>query len=176
MSALKNIVAGAFILAALGAPSAQTITVAVAQNESAPASAVLMSKTVEDELLGIMFDQGYIVSTAELSMKDEAFSAPNFGVKEAAFGLSDYLIAVRIRYGADEKKDPDKNVSYAQILSLDWKLVRVVNPVILASGSISPKTVTVLDQDPYGDARRLIDSAYPAIGKALGEAKKGGVR
>lgn len=176
MSAVKNIVAGALLLLALGAPSAQTITVAVAQNATAPESALLMSKTVEDELLGIMFDQGLIVSTAELAMTDELFSAPNFAVKEAAFGLSDYLIAVRIQYGAEEKKDPEKNVSYAQILSVDWRLVRVVNPVILASGTVRPKNVTVLDQDPYGDARRLADSVYPSIGKALGEAKKGGVR
>lgn len=176
MSVMKNTVTAALFALALGTPYAQTITVAVAQNLNAPESAVLMSKTVEDELLGIMFDRGYIVSNADVDMNDDDFESANFGVKGAAFGLSDYLIAVRIKYGADEKKDEDKNLSYAQILSLDWKLVRVPNPLVLASGNLVPKTVTVLDQDPYSDARHLIDGAYPAIEKALGEAKKGGVQ
>ncbi len=176
MPALKSTVAAALIVLALGAPSAQTITVAMAQNASAPESAVIMSKNVEDEILGIMFDRGYIVSTAELALADDGFAAPNFAVKEAAFGMSDYLIAVNVKYGVDEIKDSEKNVSYAQILSLDWKLVRVSNPVILASGTVRPERTTVVDQDPYGDARRLIDGAYPSIEKALGEAKKGGIR
>ena len=68
MPALKSTVAAALIVLALGAPSAQTITVAMAQNASAPESAVIMSKNVEDEILGIMFDRGYIVSTAELAL------------------------------------------------------------------------------------------------------------
>jgi len=176
MPSLKYLVAGAFLSAAIAALNAQTVTVSVAQNAAAPGSATAMSKTVEDELLGTMFDRGYIVSTTALAEKDDGFETPNYGVKEAAFGLSDYLIAIRVRYGTQEMTNPDKNTAFAQILSLDWKLVRVANPAVLASGSIIPERATVLDQDPYADARRLIDGAYPAIEKALGEAKKGGSR
>ena len=39
---------------------------------------------------------------------------------EVITGMSDYLIAVNVKYGVDEIKDSEKNVSYAQILSYNF--------------------------------------------------------
>ncbi len=172
----KFIVAGALLSAFLGAPAAQTVTVAMAQGSAAPEAALQMSKTIEDELLVLLFDGGYIVSTEELALKDGDFAKAEFGVKEAAWGMSDYLVAIRARYAADEIKDVDNKVSYARLLGLDWKLVRVANPEVLASGSVDPRVPAPQGTDPYAGVRLLVDGMYPAIDKALGEAKKGGLR
>ncbi len=152
----------------------QTVTVAVTQNANAPESAYLMSGTIEDELFSLMFDSGFIVSNVSIGRAEAPWDSPLFAVKEAAFGMSDYLVALRVSYSAEEKKLEDGKTSYAQLQGLEWRLVRVNNPVILASGTAEPETSLVVDQDPYAEARILTDQLYSAVFKALSEAKKGG--
>lgn len=166
----------AILLSSFLAAYSQTVTVAIAQNASAPVSAATMSKTIEDELLALLFERGIIVSTAELELSDEGYETPNFAVKDAAFGMSDYLIAMRLRYGAEELKLADGLQTYSQLLSLDWKLVRVMNPIVLFSGSLIPEDGPIVDNDPYRESRLILDAAYPAINKALNQAITGGNR
>lgn len=172
----KCLVLALFAFMTLCAVNAQTILIAIAQNSAAPVSAVTMSKTVEDELLGLLFERGIIVSSAELALSDDGYDTPNFGIKDAAFGMSDYLIAIRLTYGAEEKKLADGLQTYAQLLSLDWKLVRVINPVVLSSGSMKTENGPIVDNDPYRESRLVLDAAYPSIDNALREATKGGKR
>jgi len=137
------------VICALGA----TVTVSVVQNEKAPEVALEMSRTVEDELLGQFFDLGHIVSNSDISFKGSLFSQKNFGIKEAAFGMADYLVLVLLSYGPGERKNDETGMIYAELQKLSWRVVQVQDSAILDEKTIEYNDKTVKDFDPYAAVR-----------------------
>jgi len=160
-----------FVLSAL---SAETVTISVIQNETAPSIASDMSHTIEDEILGSYFDAGHIVSNSDIRFDGIQFTEKNFGIKEAAQGFSDYLIAILLNYNPVEIHDTEKKTSWAELTSLVWRVVRVSDSKILAEKSMDISQLKVLDSDPYKQSRIVADQAIKETLAVIAKAKQGG--
>lgn len=141
----------------LSVTGAETITLSIVQNEEAPAIAVHMSQTIEDEVLRNYYDYGHILSNESIRFDGVQFSQKNFQIKEAAFGYSDYLLVVYLHYGPVELRDEDKKTSYAVLDTLTWRLVKVDSSAILAEKTIDVTKIPVTDFDPYQQSRVVAD-------------------
>ena len=133
--------------------SAETVTITLVQNEKAPAIALEMSNAIEDEIFGHFYDAGHIASNTEIRYDGSRFREKNFGVKEAAFGYSDFLVAVSVQYGPAEITDKEKKITYAELDAITWRLVEVKTSKIVAEKKIDAKKVPVTQSDPYLQAR-----------------------
>lgn len=163
--------------AVLAVSFAETVTLTVSQNEEAPSVAVDMSRAIEDELLSRFFDAGQIVSNTDLRLDGSKFSTElNYGVKEAAFGYSDYLVAVNLRYGPTVKTDEQKKISWAELIGLEWRVVRVARAIVVDEKTLEVAALGITDFDPYQRSRIVADEvskrALAAIGKDRGEKIK----
>ena len=156
---------------ALAAASAATITVTVVQNEGAPEIAIQMSRTVEDELLGQYFNAGQIVSNTDILMNGSRFAEKNYGIKQAAFGMSDYLLVVYLQYGPGERVDEKKKVSWADLKTITWRIVAVPTSRIIEERSIEYSIFPVDDFDPYQQARKpaemIVRESLPVIDRDI---------
>ena len=153
---------------------AETVTISVVQNENAPSIASDMSRTIEDEVLGAYFDNGHIVSTSDLRFDGIQFTEKNFGIKEAAQGFSDYLIAILLNYSPGVLEDVDKKTSWAELNNLVWRVVRVSDSKIISEKSIDANKIKVMDSDPYKQARIVADQAIKDTLAAIAKGKLGG--
>lgn len=155
---MSKIVLSVFLsLSVVSGAGAATISLSVVQNEQAPAIALDMSRTIEDELFGNFFDAGHIISNSDIRFDGSRFVEANYGIKEAAFGLSDFLVVVSLHYGPAEKKDTETKLSYAELDSLAWRVVRVLSSEILGESTIDVSKVKVTDFDPYRQSRIVAD-------------------
>jgi hypothetical protein len=135
----------------------QTVTLSIVQNEKAPAVALEMSRIIEDQMFGNFFDSGLIASNSNIRFDGSQFGQKNFGIKEAAFGLSDYLIAVYLQYNPEEKKDDMLKLTYANLDSVSWRVVRVLSSEIVDEKTINVSKIKVTDSDPYKQVRTVAD-------------------
>lgn len=133
--------------------AASTVTVAVAQNEVAPEIALETSSLIEDEIMGSLYDEGYIVSNNDISLVGTAYADPSFGIKDATEGFSDYLIAVLVEYAEEAVKDAERQIVYAEIRAVTWRLVRLSDGKVLAERVVDMKKAKA--DDPQDRARRL---------------------
>ncbi len=157
MRLIKFVLPLFFSLFVLSGASAATISLSVVQNEQAPAIALQMSQTIEDELFGNFFDSGHIISNSDIHLDGSRFSEPNYGIKEAAFGLSDFLVVVYLHFGPAERKNVEKKQSFAELNSLTWRVVRVLSSEILGESTIDMSKVKITDFDPYQQSRIVAD-------------------
>jgi hypothetical protein len=141
---------------------AASVTVTVAQNERAPLIALDMSRTIEDELMGKYFDAGHIVSNTPIRFDGSLFARKEFGIKEAAFGYSDYLLAVYLEYGPNEITIEEKKMTYAELRFITWRVVDVRTQKILEEQSIDVTKIKVTDFDPYQRSRLVADTVSDA--------------
>ncbi len=160
-----------FQLLCFSGASAATITLSVVQNEDAPEIALQMSQTVEDQLFANYFDSGHIVSNSDISFDGSQFEKTSYGIKEAAFGLSDYLIVIYLHYGPQELQNVEKKTSFAELNTLSWRVMNVLTSKVIAEKSIDITKIKVLDADPYKQARILTDAISTETMKALNTKK-----
>lgn len=159
---------------AVSAAGAQTFNLSIVQNEKAPAIAIELSRVVEDEILGQCFNAGLIISNDEIRFNGSDFSDKKFGIKQAAFGMSDYLLAVLLVYGKNEKKI-EKSLTYAELEKIQWRLVKVSDSSVIAEKTIKASSIPVQDSDPYNQARviaRSITSETTELVRNSGKKEK----
>jgi len=161
-------------LTVLSAAFADTVTLTVVQNEKAPAIALEMSDTIEDEIFSCFFDAGHIASNTDVRFDGSRFSEKNFGVKEAAFGLSDFLVVISLQYGPAEVTDKERKITYAELDTLTWRLVEVTSVKTVMQKTIDVKKIRVTDFDPYAQVRQVADIAANDSLNAISEFKEGG--
>lgn len=143
------------VCACVSSVSAATVTLSVVQNEQAPEVALEISQTIEDQLFGDFFEAGHIVSNDDIRMDGSRFVEKNFGIKQAAFGLSDFLIVVYLHYGPGVINDTEKKMTYAELDTLSWRVVRVLSSEILGEGAIDVTKIQVRDFDPNNQSRLI---------------------
>lgn len=134
---------------------ASAITVTLVQNEKAPSTAVVMTQFLEETLLNSLFEQGHIVSNTEIRFDGSKFNDLNFGLKEASFGMSDYLITVLLQYSNEEKKDVNNNSAYAQLQGIQWKITSVASQKVLFSNIFDISKIVKTETDPYQQAKKI---------------------
>ncbi|HNY20918.1 MAG TPA: hypothetical protein PKO22_02090 [Treponemataceae bacterium] len=174
MRSFEIIVACVSLMAISAAAYAESVTIALAQNAQAPVVALEMSRTIEDEILNDYFDGGHIVSNTPIAMEGSSFKKKNFSVKEAAFGYSDYVIAVYLEYGPEEIKDTEKKTSYAELRSIVWRVVLVSSSKIVEEKTIDATKLKIRDFDPYKRARMIADQVSAASLAAVLRSEQGG--
>lgn len=143
---------------AVSAAGAQTFNLSIVQNEKAPAISIELSRVVEDEILGQCFNAGLIISNDEIRFNGSDFPDKKFGIKQAAFGMSDYLLAVLLVYGKNEKKIEEKSLTYAELEKIQWRLVKVSDSSVIAEKTIKASSIPVQDSNPYNQARVIARS------------------
>jgi hypothetical protein len=79
MRNVTAVVAAAWLMCAGLHATAETVTIAVSQNEKAPDIAFEMTVTVEDELMSLLYESGHIVTSNAVSLKGSLFSDESFG-------------------------------------------------------------------------------------------------
>lgn len=156
-----------------GAVFASTVTVSMAQNKNAPAIAVEMTRVIEDQIMNDYFASGEIISNAEIVENCTSFDNPMFGVNEASNGMSDFLLAVFLEYGPDEKKITDSEAVYAELKKVNWRVVDVRSPEVLGSGSFQVSNSRVQEQNPY-ECARIIAGLISKEGLKIQNEVKGG--
>jgi len=174
MQISKSLIVYCILFLAIFSLPAETVTISVIQNENAPAIASDMSHTIEDEILGSYFDAGQIVSNSDIRFDGVQFTEKNFGIKDAAQGFSDYLIAILLNYNPGEISDTEKKTSWAELDSLVWRVVRVSDSKILGEKSIDVKQIKVMDSDPYKQSRIVADQAVTDTLAVISKAKQVG--
>lgn len=157
----------------LGSASASTVTVSMAQNKNAPAIAVEMTRVIEDQIMNDYFASGEIVSNMEIVENCSSFDNPMFSVKEASHGMSDFLLAVFLEYGPDEKKFTDSEATYAELKEVNWRVVDVRSPQVLGSGSFKVSNSRVQEQNPY-ECARIIAGLISKEGLKIQNGDNGG--
>lgn len=164
------------LLAASGIASASTVTVTLVQNEQAPSVALQMSQTIEDELMSGFFASGHIVSNTEIRFDGLSFDARNFGLKDAALGMSDYLLAVSLQYNPAEKKETEGSAAYAQLDGLIWRLVKVDGGSVVAEKKLDLSKVPITDFDPYKQSRNVASFVGRDCLLLLSKSSQGGTK
>ncbi|ULQ60092.1 hypothetical protein K7I13_01825 [Brucepastera parasyntrophica] len=139
----------------LGGISAATVTISVVQNEQAPEVALEISRTVENEIMMQFFDAGHIVSNEPIKSNGNRFPEKNYGLKDAALGYSDYLVVVFLQYGVNKIESSDKKSTYAELKSVNWRLVRVRNAEIITEKKLEIQAGQKNNFDPYKNAKTL---------------------
>lgn len=134
---------------------AETVTITVVQNKDAPEIAIDMSRIVEDAVLGSYFDNGMIVTNTDIRHDEKRYPEKNYGVKDAAHGLSDYVVVVLLMYGPNEKINEEENFTYAELKSASWKLVNVQTSEKITQQDMDLRSVAVGESDPYKKVRNL---------------------
>ncbi len=161
------LIALALALALASGLSSETVTITLVQNEKAPSIALEMSYAIEDAIFGKFYEAGHIASNTDIRFDGSRYRERGFGVKEAAFGMSDFLLAVFVQYGPQEITDPAKKITYAELDSLHWRLVRVTNGKTVDEGKLDVRKIPVTQSDPYlqarVDAEMVADEALAAI-------------
>ncbi len=164
---LRTCVSAFYCLLGLASAQAATVTVSIAQNAEAPATALEMSRTVEDEIMGVFYDSGHIVTSNALSMNDSAFDDLSFGVAEASEGFADYLVTVRLTYKKDEITDEAREITYADLKTLTWRVVKLSTGTMIAGDTVKLPDGRSGDTDPYqrarATARRIAVDSIKAI-------------
>lgn len=161
------------VLCVLGIASARAATVAVsiAQNATAPATAVDMSRTVEGEIMGVFYDSGHIVTSNALSMSDDSFEDASFGVAEASEGYSDYLVAARLTYAKDEITDEALKLTYADLETVSWRVIQLSTGKTIAESTVLLSDFKSEDPDPFvqtrTSARKIAVDSMNAIDRDL---------
>ena len=137
------------------AAAAQTVTISVVQDKSAPDTALDMSRVVEDALLGVYFDNGMIVTTTDIAFDGNHFTDKNYGVKAAAHGMADYVLVVYMQYGQAEKTDTELGLKYAELKNATWKLVHVQDIKKVGERKLDLSAVPITEFDPYKQIEML---------------------
>ncbi len=150
---LRTCVSTFLCLLAVVFAQAATVTVSIAQNAEAPATALEMSRTVEEEIMGFFFDSGHIVTSNALSMNDSAFDDLSFGVAEATEGFADYLVTARLTYTKDEISDEQQKITYADLQTITWRVVRLSTGKMIAGSTVRLADYKSADPDPYAQTR-----------------------
>lgn len=151
----------------------ETVTITLVQNEKAPAVALEMSNAIEDEIFGRFYDAGHITSNTSIRFDGSRYRERGFGVKEAAFGLSDLLVAVMVQYGPQEVTDSEKKITYAKLDSITWRIVEVSSSKIVMEKKLDVKTIKVTQADPYQQARTDASMAADEALKAIDALHRG---
>jgi hypothetical protein len=176
MRNVTAVVAAAWLMCAGLHATAETVTIAVSQNEKAPDIAFEMTVTVEDELMSLLYESGHIVTSNAVSLKGSLFSDESFGVAEAAEGYADYLVAVNATYGPNEIRNEELKVSYADLKGVDWRVVRIATGHVIKEGSVAMSKIRVIDADPYKQVRFMAGGIAKDALKAINGDSQGDYR
>ncbi len=152
---------------------AATVTITITQNEKAPETALETSRTVEDELFLQFFSSGHIVSNSDIRFDGSLFLQKNYGLKEAAWGLSDYLVVVFLEFLSQETPEGSLPAP-AQLVSVSWKVVQVADGIVLETKKLTGKETVIDETDPAKRSRILAQRLFPDILNTIAKARKGG--
>jgi len=151
---------------------AATVLVAVLQNEQAPATALQMSATMEDQILASYFDWGHIVTNNEIVNEGSSFKEKGYGLGSAQAVWADFMLVILLEYSPTEVVDRTLGITYARLSGIRWRMVRVRDGVVIAEKKLSPASVPISQPDPYHRARILADR----IAQQSHDALQGGRR
>ena len=132
-----------------------------------------MSNAIEDEIFGCYFEAGHITSNTEIRLDGSRFAEKNFGIKEAALGLSDFLVVIDLQYGPAEIIDTEHKITYAELDTLTWRLVEVKSSKIVLEKKIDVKAIKVTDFDPYKRSRFVAQTTASDSLTAIANFKEG---
>ena len=152
---------------------AATVTVSMSQNSDAPSSAIEMTRVIENAIMGEYFNSGQIVSNTGIMQGEPSPSETRALVREAAAGMSDFLLSVRLEYEPNKKIVTDAGGVYALLKKAEWQVIDVASSKIVGSGSLLMEEGGTQGKKPYESARAAAAAISKESLKAQAEAEEG---
>ncbi len=136
MGKLKKIASALVVIVCSTACFAKQISFQIVQHDDSAKEVTESSYSVEDVLMNIFFERGYIVTNSDATVstsseQDETFF--NTGIGEAFNGFSDYFVQVKLFYEVDEKKLNKK----ADLYKIDYTVASAKSGKKILTKSIS---------------------------------------
>ncbi|MCR4742316.1 MAG: hypothetical protein K5866_05550 [Treponema sp.] len=166
MGNLKKIISVMIFLLAASFIFARQLCIQVVQHDFASESVTEQSLAIEDELLNVFFEKGFIVTnspTVVFENEEKSESIFKQGLSDAFFGYSDYFIQVNVFY----ENRANSTAEIANIEKIDWSLteaktgVRIYNNTLKGFNPINKKN----------DMQKVTSSLTNEIDKALSSNK-----
>ena len=132
---------------------AATVTVSMCQNEGAPTNSLEMTRVIEGEIMNEYFNSGQIVSNTQIIEGAISSSVRRSLVREAAAGMSDFLMAVYLEYDRDKKIVTDTGVIHALLKKVEWQVIDVSSSRVVGSGSFAIEESEIPKRNPNEAAR-----------------------
>ena len=133
--------------------AAATVTVSVSQNSDAPSNALEMTRIIESEIMSEYFNSGEIVSNTQIVEEALSSSRRRSLIREAAMGMSDFLLFVYLEYDPNKKIVADSGGVYASLVKAEWQVISVPSSQVLGNGSLEIKESEIHRRNPNENAR-----------------------
>ena len=165
MGNLKKITSVMIFLLASSLIFARQLCIQVVQHDFSSEAVTEQSMAIEDELLNVFFEKGFIVTNSPTVVFESQKSESIFkqGLSDAFYGYSDYFIQVNVFY----EPRANSNSEVANIEKIDWSLteaksgVEIFNDTLKGFNSITKKN----------DMQKVTSSLINEIDKALSSNK-----
>lgn len=157
----KNILALVFMFVA-GFCFAQQISFQILQHDETSEAVTEQSYTVEDQLIEMFFENGYIVTnspTVAVNSNSEAAKLWKAGLKEAKEGYSNFFIQINLYYTAESLSPKGE----ATLKKADWTLVYTKTGEPKAKNTIKSKQSLDVKNDLYLISADIFDEIKKAI-------------
>lgn len=139
----------------------QQISFQIVQHDSSSDDVTEQSFIIEDELVEMFFENGFIVTnspTVSSSSESQDETLWKIGLKDAKDGFSDYFIQIKL-YFSKKNKDDGKSV----FNKAEWTLVSAKNGKELKKNTVkAPKSIDI-NEDLY----LLTENIFNEIKKAI---------
>lgn len=148
MGTMKKISLALVFMFFAGFCFAQQVSFQIVQHDDTADEVTEASYTVEDQLVEMFFENGYIVTnspTVSAHSDSEANKLWKSGLKEAKDGYSNYFVQINLYYTA-EKLSPNGK---AILKKADWSLVYAKTGESKAKNTVKSKESTDVNKDLY---------------------------
>ena len=135
--------------------AAATVTISMSQNGDAPLNALEITRIIENEIMNEYFNSGQIVSSTQIMLGALSSAEMRSLVREAAAGMSDFLLSVYLEYESNKKVVAGAGSAYASLKRAEWQLVDVPSSQVVGSGSIEIQESEAQKRNPNEGARSL---------------------
>ena len=154
--------------------TAATVTVSLSQNGNAPSGALEITRVIENAIMSEYFNSGQIVSNTQI-IEDGAPSQKEMRilVREAALGMSDFLLSVYLEYEPSKKVVSDAAGSYTALKKAEWQVIDVQSSQVVGSGTLLIEESRSWKNKPYESARAAAVAICNESLKAQAGAKEG---
>jgi len=141
---------------------AQQISFQIVQHDETSKEVTEQSFTIEDQLVEMFFENGYIVTnspTVAVNSETEAKKLWNTGLKEAQEGFSNYFIQINLYYSAENLT----NQGSAVLKKADWSLIYTKTGEAKAKNTVKSKQSLDIQNDLYTISADIFNEIKKAI-------------
>lgn len=140
----------------------QQISFQIVQHDSSSDDVTEQSFIIEDQLVEMFFENGFIVTNSPTVISSSENQDENFwksGLKDAKDGFSDYFVQIKLYFSKNKNNVDGKSV----LSKAEWSLVSTKNGRELKKNSLKTPKNADIDEDLY----LVTENIFSEIKKAI---------